>query len=225
MEKNKEQCKTPLKDHIYASSRIPIASPIKSKNVYRRRKLDFSEADKENKDIFPFYDVDVCKKEPEANRLKYIFEKLHCDSVIGDILCSETKVKLNQARTTSDLVDICFGNSSIKNCLETRFVNDITSLSGKMGALKHGPLVSILSKNEFLNLLEFSWTDILEELAVKQTMLGRILFGVCVPDSQVICVKKFRESIPCIGMCYSMLMQGRIHYLSKVQRVISYCLH
>ena len=72
---------------------------------------------------------------------------------------------------------------------------------------------SMLRKNKYPDMVEFSWDEIFEELQSRCPILLDVL-------STVVNSKKC-DVIPPLGLCYAILMQQRNHELSVIQRIIT----
>lgn len=70
---------------------------------------------------------------------------------------------------------------------------------------------SILRKNKYPDMVDFSWDALFEELQSRCPILLDVM-------STVVKSKKC-DVIPPLGLCYAILMQQRNHELSVIQRI------
>lgn len=229
IEKKDSKC---LNDHNYSTGRnIPV-----SKNIPGKKRLQFGDnkenmlgvakskiTNSEHAKVEPKKNTKVKNIEPILNVLK--FEHARSDV---HLLGQKIRTEMSHATTVQQLVNVCMKNEEIRRCFERSLAEDIRKSTGRMSALKHGSHISVLSKISYEDLTTFSWQEVLEEFSEKHTSLARILVAACMPGSDntldSYSQKAFVEASPMIGMMYSMIMQSRVHYLSRVQRVIAHCL-
>ena len=120
--------------------------------------------------------------------------------------------------------------SKLTNALQTRLPSVILSTMCNVTSLKlqfkarllqelHADCVelckrkkpSILRKNKYPDMVDFSWDALFEELQGRCPLLLDIM-------STVVNSKKC-DVIPPLGLCYAILMQQRNHELSVIQRI------
>lgn len=223
-----------MKDHAYSAN--ALINTKKNTTKARKKRLTF-ESDKENLPAnihnvgtdpsLSRTEVQVQGKQNNG-RIEELLDLVTCNKPRMQMLPSHVREQLRNVYTIDDLCTVCMKTEILKCTFHAHFVAEIRSSVASMSALKHGPGISLLSKFDYEDLTQFSWSDVLDEMARKQTTLAQVLCAVCMPvDSQSTTSYSettFIECSPRIGMIYSMIMQSRHHYLSRVQRIIAHCL-
>ena len=215
------QCPTAKhSDHTYSG----IQTPSVSKRAPRRKLLlDSNSRDPKNNDSNGANSTnDHGYAKPSAKRSADILHLLKLDMPGPETINPELRYKIVKATNIQELTKVCMQDANWKTCIENAIVAHISSCIGSMSAKTHGPNVSVLSKTGYEELTTFSWIEVVEEFVKKHLLLAKILISACLPDIKN--VDSFAEYSSRIGMIYSIIMQSRIHYLSRVQRVITHCL-
>lgn len=214
--KENQRCVTPQKDHAYsAQARVRTTRDLNSK---AGKKLAFESA----KEHSPASTNDHSYAKSDEQRREDLLKLVSCESSSKmQLLPPQTRTHISHIKTVQELAGFCMGDNIIKSALQASFIEEMQSSIGGMSALKHGPMVSVLSKLDYEDLTQFSWLEVLEELATKQPALAKVLFGCMLHNNSK---TAFLERSPKIGMIYSIIMQSRFHYLSRVQRIVAHCL-
>ncbi|XP_070532786.1 uncharacterized protein [Ptychodera flava] len=96
----------------------------------------------------------------------------------------------------------------------------IDDTARNMGNRKHG-FVSYLMKKDFNSLKSFSWTEVIGEAIERFPEIIQLVVACALPMEKRSLMEKLKDFMPRLGLMYAILMQTRIHDLSKVQRVMS----
>ncbi|XP_045170215.2 uncharacterized protein LOC123532719 [Mercenaria mercenaria] len=123
-----------------------------------------------------------------------------------DLLCTGTSRQVARA----------IMSSSLANEINTLIIYDT-----EMDARECSTKGSTLRSKQYQSLGNFNWTDIINELVVKQSFLAEVLLAVALPSGKIGNTKATEGLVPVIGTVYGMLMKQRFHELSAIQKVIS----
>lgn len=113
-----------------------------------------------------------------------------------------------QTRLPSIIVSTIYNVTSLKLQFKARLLQELHADCVELCKRKKP---SILRKNKYPDMVDFSWDALFEELQSRCPILLDVM-------STVVKSKKC-DVIPPLGLCYAILMQQRNHELSVIQRI------
>jgi hypothetical protein len=125
--------------------------------------------------------------------------------------------------STGDAVSIAnhvVGSTKVYKALEEVLIQNCADTERGMGNKKLG-FVSSLMHKDYDSLQDFSWDTVVGEAFTKFPLLMKMMTGIMLPKEKLVDVLAVKDSLPRLGMVYSILLQGRRHELSAVQRIMS----
>lgn len=114
-----------------------------------------------------------------------------------------------QTKLPSIIVSTMYNVASLKLQFKARLLQELDADCIELCKRKKP---SVLRKNKYPDMVDFSWDALFEELQSRCPILLDSM-------STVVNSKKKCDVIPPIGLCYGILMQQRNHELSLIQRI------
>ena len=124
------------------------------------------------------------------------------DTVVEVINAAKTRVP-------SVVVSILYSVSSLKMLFKAKLLQELDDHCTDL-CTKTTP--SILRKNQYPDMVNFDWNNVLNEISHRCPLLLEVMCTVVDSTTKP-------NVVPAIGLCYSILMQKRNHDLSLVQRI------
>ena len=132
---------------------------------------------------------------------------------------------MNAAKTLSvtAVIDCMFDVKNAMNYIRNKIIAINNREMETLKSKKYSMPSYLLSENgssTYDTLVNFDWETCVNEFHLKFPLLCSALIGIMLPSDKHV-ADHIESVVPKLGLIYGIIAQNRIHYLSKVQRIMT----